>query len=33
MAYLLLIVFMLVYALLLGVLRAANLAPGKRYHD
>ncbi|WP_166361569.1 ABC transporter permease [Pseudomonas akapageensis] len=33
MAYLLLAVFMLVYATLLGVLRAANLAPGKRYHD
>ncbi|OPA86046.1 ABC transporter permease [Pseudomonas fluorescens] len=33
MAYLLLIVFMLVYALLLAVLRVANLAPGKRYHD
>jgi spermidine/putrescine transport system permease protein len=33
MAYLLLIVFMLVYALLLAFLRVTNLAPGKRYHD
>lgn len=33
MAYILLLVFMLVYAALLGLLRAANLAPGKRYHD
>jgi len=33
MAYLLLMVFMLVYAALLLFLRAANLAPGKRYHD
>lgn len=33
MAYLLLMVFMLVYAALLLFLRAVNLAPGKRYHD
>ena len=33
MAYLLLMVFMLVYAALLLMLRSMNLAPGKRYHD
>ncbi|MHA6195388.1 ABC transporter permease [Pseudomonas wadenswilerensis] len=33
MAYLLLMVFMLVYAALLLFLRTVNLAPGKRYHD
>jgi spermidine/putrescine transport system permease protein len=33
MAYILLVVFMLVYAVLLGTLRVARLAPGKRYHD
>lgn len=33
MAYLLLMVFMLVYAALLVFMRSMNLAPGKRYHD
>lgn len=33
MAYILLMVFMLVYAALLLFLRSVNLAPGKRYHD
>lgn len=33
MAYILLVVFMIVYAALVLFLRSVNLAPGKRYHD
>ncbi|MBF8774070.1 ABC transporter permease [Pseudomonas fulva] len=33
MAYILLVVFMMVYAALVLFLRSINLAPGKRYHD
>lgn len=33
MAYILLLVFMMVYGALLLFLRTVNLAPGKRYHD